>query len=167
MSWFAAAGLALSVIGTAQQNRAGQKEEQALKQSGAEAEAAGEFQAVQLERKATQERAIGSVEASRIDREGKLLESKAKAIGAASGAGGYDTSDISAEKDYQILMSLFNSELSARDLQVGAEVARREGADAARAYEASASASRTRSNAQTLSNVGQTGLSLYQRFGNR
>lgn len=164
MSWVAAAGL---VIGVAQGARADRKEEEAHNQLAAEKEAAGEFQAVQLERKAQEERAIGTYEVGELAKEGRLLESKAQAIAAASGAGGYDFADIEAETEKNILMSLFNSELSARDLEVAAVVSRREGADAARAEMAAASATRDRTKARTTEAIGKIGVSLYNRYSTR
>lgn len=174
MSWIAAGALAVTVIASVSQRNDQKKQEKAAKRreeegKGASLEA-GRFQAVQLERKAGEERAIGSIEASEQAREGEFIKSRAKAIGAASGAGGYEDTltDIDAEKEYRTLTALFNSEQSARDLEVGAEVARREGADAARAYEGSSSIVKARNKATNINNatnILNSGASLYQQFG--
>lgn len=164
MAWIATSVL---VYGTVEQKKANERQERALKQSAEDAKKAGEFQAVQLERKAGETRAAGHVEAREAERQGDLIMSRAKTVAGASGAAGADFSDLEAEQEYRILMNLFNSELSARDQEVAAEVARTEGADAARSYEASASAARSQGRANLFLGLGQIGVSLYDRFGNR
>ena len=170
MWWLAAIGLGLQLFGMYQQNEADKQEEESTRAGGARAQEAAEFQAVQLERKAGEERAIGSREISEQSKEGRLIKSRAKALGAASGAGGYEGTldDIDAEAEYRMLTAFYNSETSARDLEVAASVSRREGADAARAYEASAAGSRARNRANMIQSAGgvlQSGASLYERYG--
>lgn len=157
MAWpLAALGLGLQFAGSVREKRQARKAER-------KARKAAEFSAKQSERKAGEERAIGSMEAAEEARRGDLVESRARAVGAASGAGGYQDiiSDIDAEAEYRMLSALFNREQGARDLEVQAEVARREGADAARAYKAKGRAAEIRGYSNLLSGA----ASLYERYG--
>lgn len=167
MSALITIGVAATAYSINEQRKAGKKQEKALGEAAEQADEAGEYQAIQLERKAGEERAVGSIEAYETDKAGKRVLSRAKAVGAASGAGGYDLSELEVEREMGVLRSLYNSELSARDLEIGAEVARREGADAARAYEASASSAKSARRGQAVANIAQTGLSLYDMYSNR
>lgn len=171
------AAVALSVIGlalSASANRKARKEakkaEQAAKEAEKRAKEAAEFTARQYEDKAKQERAASQHEAEEVKHQAKILQSNARAIGAASGAGGYETSiaDIQGAADYRMLIALYNGDRSARDLELAAEVARREGADAARAQAATAGAYRSRAETLRVQGMADTfngALSLYERYG--
>lgn len=149
-------GLGLNILGIGKSRRASRRRARKARE-------AAEFEGKQLDRKAGEERAIGSRAVADQAREGERVASRARALGAASGAGGYEDviSDIEAESEYRALTALYNSEISARDLEVGAKVARKQGADAARAY-------REQGRADTIAGLGNiiTGAaSLYERYG--
>ncbi len=163
-------GLGLNALGTSRAKKEARKAARAERELAKRAEEAGEFTAVQYEGKAKQERAIGSRETAEIKRAGKRLQSDARAVGASSGAGGYESTiaDIGGEADYQMLISMYNSEQSGRDLELAAEVSRREGADAARGHVASAGA--YRSQARTIGLQGAADFlggasTMYERYG--
>ena len=164
----AVAAVSLGAYSANEQRKAGKKQERALREQGEQAEIAGEFTALQYEAKAGEELAIGQMKAREKQREGEYIKSKAKAIGAASGAGGYDMADLEAQAEYLVLSELYNSKRTAKDYDTAADVARREGADAARASISAASAARTTTQAQTAQNVANIGfqaVSLYNRYG--
>ncbi len=165
-----AIGLGLSAAGAGQSRRDAKRAARAERLAGIRAEEAGEFTAQQFEAKAGQERAIGSREVAERAREGRILASDARAIGAASGAGGYETTiaDIEGEAEYRMLTSLYNSEQSARDLEIAAEVSRREGADAGRAHTAAAAGYRNQARTigiQGAADFAMGAMSLYDRYG--
>lgn len=163
-------GLGLNIFGMSRANKEARRAARAEDEAAERAREAGEFTAKQFETKTGQERAIGSREVSERKREGRILASDALAIGASSGAGGYESTiaDIEGEAEYRMLTSLYNSEQSARDLEIAAEVSRREGADAGRAHTAAAAG--YRSQARTIGIQGAADLfggamSLYDRYG--
>lgn len=149
-------GIGLNIFG-------GSRAKRAAKRKAARDLEAGEFAAEQYEDKAIQEIAIGTRAMEEQAKEGRLVASSAKAIGAASGAGGYEgtVAEIEAESDYRMLTALYNSKQSARDLEVAAMVARREGADAARASREQAKTI----GLQTIGSALTAGASLYERYG--
>lgn len=153
----------LGVVGLGLQVAGSRRAKRQARRAARRAKEAADFSAKQSERKAGEERAIGSMEVAEEARRGDLVKSRARAVGAASGAGGYEDviSDIEAEAEYRMLSALFNREQGARDLEVQAEVARREGADAARAYRAKGRAAELRGFANLLSGA----ESLYERYG--
>lgn len=116
------------------------------------AEEEGAFIAEQDLAKADQELAIGSREKGDEARRGRTLVSDAKAIGAASGAGGYESTiaDIQGEADYQMLAAMYNRRQNARDLRVAAGVAKREAADKAAGHLTLASAYRSQAKIDRL-----------------
>lgn len=165
-----AIGLGAQIFGMGASRRASKRARRAEREAAKRAKEAGEFAAQQYEDKAQQEMAIGSREAEEARRQGKTVASDARAIGAASGAGGYESviAEIEGESDYHMLTALYNRKQSARDLEVAAEVSRREGADAARGHVAAAGAyrSQARSNAiQGGVNFLDGAMTMYERYG--
>ena len=163
-------GLGLQGAGIIGSRRESKRAARAERRAGKRAEEAAEFTADQYETKAGQERAIGSRDVAEEARRGRIATSMARAIGAASGAGGYDTNiaDIEGEADYRMLTALYNSEQSARDLELAAEISRREGADAARAHAAQAGAYRRQGNIIALQGAADIfggAMTLYERYG--
>lgn len=165
-----AVGLGLQGIGMLGARRESRRAARAEREAAKRAKEAGEFTAKQYETKAGQERAIGSRDVAEEVRRGRITASAARAIGAASGAGGYDTNiaDIEGESDYRMLTALYNSEQSARDLELAAEISRREGADAARAHAAQAGAYRRQGNIMAIQGAADMfggAMTMYERYG--
>ncbi len=99
---------------------------------GAADQAAADTQAMQLDQQAGQRRATAQRQAVESRREAKLLESRALAVGAASG-GGVDFTrigDIAAEGEYRALASLYEGEEGALGLEAQAGAARTSGKNA-------------------------------------
>jgi hypothetical protein len=176
MSWVyigaTAVSVGLQVKGQNEQKKALKAGSKAEQEAARRAEEAAEFAAMQFGDKAEQERAFGSMAVEDESAQRKAVISNTRAIGAASGAGGYESNiaDIKGESDYRMLAALYNSEQSARDFEISAEVARREGADAARAHIASAGAYRGQAKAisyQGSADLINQGVTLYERYGNQ
>lgn len=129
------------------------------RRSARAARAAGEKQGQEFEKQAGQTRAIGSRRIGDESKKGRRIASRAQAVGAASGAGGYEgiIDEINEETELRMLTAFYNSETSALDLEVAASVARTEGADAARAI-------KTRGDTAVFGGLAKAGLSFYERF---
>jgi hypothetical protein len=102
-------------------------------QAGANAEAqakanaqALEFQAAQLEQQAGQERAASQRAAGEREREARLLQSRALALSAASGAGAFDPSvvqiisELAGEGAYRAGLELYEGESKAKSAELAA-----------------------------------------------
>lgn len=172
MAILQAIGLGLQIAGHKKSKRAEKRlrkeKEAAAKRAAERARKSAEFEAVQLAGKSKDELAIGSYRIEDQVREGKRVESSARAIGAASGAGGYEDtlSDIEAETEYRALTALHNSKQSARDLNIAAKVARMQGEDRAQSYlEGARDPGDDGSNLYALGGILSSAQSLYDRFG--
>lgn len=104
-------------------------------QSGNAANAAAQHQAAQLEAAGQTERAIAQREAEENRRQARLMQSRARAVGAASG-GGIDldlAGDIAEEGEYRALTSIWEGEEAAKGRKAQAAAARFEGKQAKKA----------------------------------
>jgi hypothetical protein len=153
----------LGAIGLGLQIGGARKAKKAAKEAERQAYLAAADEADQLEGKARDEKAIGTYKVEGIQRQGKRVASDAKAIGAASGAGGYEgaISDIEAETEYQALTAMFNSKMSARDLKLAAKATRKHGIDAGRAIREQGRAN----DIDAMTGILSGAQSLYERFG--
>lgn len=127
-----------------------------------------DFIAAQMEQQAKTEQAISQRRAIDIARQGRFLESRALAVGAASGAGvsnpGYMdvVSDLTQEIELRRQLALSSGESTAVGLQTGAEARRRSGR-----YDRQVGSQRS---TQTLLEGGAglalgPGLTMYERYG--
>lgn len=166
MSW-AAAGL--QVFGTALQYSAQRGAARAEREAAAGRKRIGNIEAAHMEQQAVLSVASAQRDMLEQRRQARLLESRALAVAAASGAGASDTTvvniinDIAAEGAYRSSLALFEGQERARQLRAGAEV-RREGGDLQAEYGAqTAKAYEIGSVASLFSGAG----SLYARYGQR
>jgi hypothetical protein len=94
-----------------------------------QARQAGEYQAEQLRVNAGQMLAVGQHDAENVDRQTRLIASRALAVAAASGGGASDPgvvntiSDIAAEGAYRRALAIYHGESSARVLNMDADAA--------------------------------------------
>lgn len=156
----AVAGTLLSTAGMIQQGQAaaaaGKAQEQALKS-----------QAKQQEQAAGQARAASQFEAADIRRQGDLIQSRARAVAAASGAGATDPSVLAqmggVEREIAIRtqLALSGGEERARGLEFGAEVSRGEGTTAQRMAQLRRNAAFTGAAATAATG----GATLFERYG--
>lgn len=103
-------------------------------QSGRAQGAASEYQAAQLDAAAKTERASAQRKAEEDRRQTQVMQSRARAVGAASG-GGIDfelAGDIEAEGEYRALTSLWEGEEAAKGREAQAAASRFEGRQAKR-----------------------------------
>lgn len=118
-----AIGTAMSVGGTIMQGRM--------------AENAAKLEQWQYNENAKRTRVASQQVADQYISQADLLQSRAKAVAAASGAGGVQVdniiSDIGAEGEYRALMALYNGETTARTQEFAGEAAMYEGTSAKRA----------------------------------
>lgn len=123
---------------------------------GRSAERASRFEAAQLEQRGRMEFAQSSRQASEERRQSRLVQSRALAVGAASG-GGVPFEQVAAlagEGEYRALTALFEGEEAMKGRTMQATAARFEGKSALRA-------SRIGATASLLS----AGGSLYEKYG--
>lgn len=109
------AGTVVSAVGAIQQGKAQQS--------------AADYQAKQLEAKASTDRALAQRQAEEDRRQTELVQSRARAVGAASG-GGLDiklAGDLEEEGEYRALTSLWEGEEAARGREQQAKTLRYEG----------------------------------------
>ncbi len=135
-------GTAMSVGGTLAQGKAAQQN--------------ANYQADQLRQAAKDEAVSSQMQAAEVMRQTKLMQSRARAVGASSGAGEYGgvIDEIGAEGEYRSLFALFNGERAATDRLNQANVSEWEGAQARRASRIGA--------ASTLL---QSGTTMAQKYG--
>jgi len=159
--------VALSVLGMFQQS-AGAKQAGAAAKTNAEAQAnAAEFQAKQLEQQAGQSMATGQRQSMEQLRQAKLVQSRAIALAAASGAGASDPTvvrlmgQIGAEGAYRAGVAMYQGEEQARQMRLKAAGARYEGEAALISGQARSDAYSTASTASLLSGAG----TLFARYG--
>ena len=134
MAW---ATIALSVASAVMQASATAAAGRAEEQAALGRQQALEHQAEQARINAGQEKAFAQREAFEERRKGKLIASRALAVGAASGAGVGSMErifgDIGAEEEYRAAFALFEGDVAARDLNLQADLLRFEGDQEARA----------------------------------
>lgn len=98
-------------------------------QGGKAQDAAAQYQAAQLEASGKAEQAASQRQAEEDRRQARLMQSRARAVGAASG-GGIDlelAGDIEAEGEYRALTSLWEGTEAAKGRRAQAEASRFEG----------------------------------------
>lgn len=140
---------ALSAVGTLMEVRgslaAGQMQQRAY-----------DFQAKQLDRAATAERAQASYAVEDIRRQSDFIQSRARATSASSGGGvAYDViSNLEKEGERRALTALYEGETAARGLETSADAARYSGRLARKA-----------AGAQAFSTILDSGVSLWDKYG--
>lgn len=158
---------ALSILGMFQQS-AGAKQAGAAAQTNAAAQAqAAEFTAKQLDQQAGQTMASGQRASMEQLRQAKLVQSRALALAAASGAGASDPTvvnlmgKIGAEGAYRAGVAMYQGEEQARQLRLKAAGTRYEGEAALIGGKTRSDAYSTASTASLLSGAG----TLFARYG--
>lgn len=120
MWWMALIGMGMQAGGTIMQGR--------------QAEKAAKLRKKQLEANASRTRVASQQVARDYLKESTLLESRARAVAAASGAGGDQVEgiidDIGAAGEYRALMALYNGETTANTQKFAGEVEMFEGSGA-------------------------------------
>lgn len=108
-------GTAITVGGTLAQGKA--------------AEQNSKFQQAQLRQAAKDEEASAALEAAEERRQSQLIQSRARAVGASSGAGEYEgvIEELDAEGEYRALFALFNGERAATNIRNQAAITGWEG----------------------------------------
>lgn len=108
-------------------------------QAGNEAQIAGNFEASQLNQKANDTVATSQRAAAEQRRQSAILQSRAQAVAAASGAGASDpgvvniVGDIAKEGEYRALTALYNGNDEARSLRIQAGLTKMQGQQAKQA----------------------------------
>lgn len=129
--------------------------------------AADEFVAAQYTQQAGQEVAVAQRRAIEERRQSQLLQSRALAVAAASGAGASDPtivhliSQISGDGAYRAAVALYDGEEKARQLRLKSDASRYEAAAALAGGEAQKSAY----NVSAMSSLLQGAGTLYTRYG--
>ncbi|WP_447867236.1 hypothetical protein [Rahnella bonaserana] len=131
-------------------------------QQGAAAKAQADSEASQLNAQAKTSQAQGQIQAMEDRRQARLAESRALAVGAASGADANSTSlvrnisDMEGQGELNALTSLWNGDDQARQLR-----------NQSRATSASGAATKKAANIGAMSSLLQSGGSLYQKYGGK
>jgi len=123
---------------------------------GKVAQQSAKMQAAQLAEAAKVEEANAQRAAGEERRQAALVQSRARAIGAASGAGDYEglLEQIDAEGEYRALFELYNGQQSATGMRNQATMTKFEGNQA-----------RTASRLNAGSTILQTGATMQQKYG--
>lgn len=148
----------LQVAGTIAQSNA-------QRSAGEAAQTEANYKAQQADVNAGQERAASQRKAMEQTRQAALVSSRARAVGAASGAG-TDTnieSNIAGEGEYRSLAALYEGEDKARGLVGQASLSRFEGDQAAKA--ANSKATSTLFSGFTSAASGSSGSTLWNKYG--
>lgn len=162
MAWLAAVGVGMQVIG-------GIKERQAAQYNAAVARQRGEDTQGVLDEEAGQTEAAAQRTALAQTRTASLIESRAKAVAAASGGGATDPtvinliSRISAEGALRSLTATYEGEEKARKLRTSGELAARYGVQQGEGYDAVAQAATIKTAASAASGA----ASLYAKYGQK
>lgn len=169
MPWgFAAAGL--SLVGTVMQASAQSQQADAMRAQGLANQNAADYTARSMEIQAGQERAVAQRKAIAQRRQEGLVQSRAQALAAASGAGASDPTIISndslitREGELGVMTSLYQGEQSAQNLETGATLKRYEAASGRAGSDAMANATDTGVTATIFSGAGRA-ASLYSKYG--
>lgn len=150
MSW---AGPVVSIFGTLLSAKGQRKQ-------GAAAQWAADIEASQLQRRAKQVKATSQRSAQEADRQGRLQQSRALAVAASSGGGASDPTimnhmaQLAAESNYRKMISLYEGEEEAFQLEKQAEATKKGGGLARQAGNIGAAGT-------VLSSAG----SLYSKYG--
>lgn len=169
MPWGWAAA-AMTVVGTVMQASAQSQQADAMRAQGAANQQAADYTARSMEIQAGQERAVAQRKAIAQRRQEGLVQSRAQALAAASGAGASDPTIISnaslitREGELGALTSMYQGEQSAQNLETGATLKRYEGASGRAGSDAMAGATDTAAAGTVFSGLGRT-ASLYAKYG--
>ena len=157
---FTTLGMLTQAFGARQASRA------AMDNASREAQASV-FVANQYTQQAGQEIAVAQRQAIEVRRQSQLLQSRALAVAAASGAGASDPtiiqliSQVSGEGAYRAAVALYDGEEKARQLRMKADASRYEAASAVASGEAQSSAYKLSAASSLLQGAG----TLYTRYG--
>lgn len=163
MAWIAA--IAGAVIDADGQRQGAE----ATRQAADRKQQTANIEAAHMEQQGQQTVAAAQRQMLEERKQARLLESRALAVAAASGAGASDTtvmnviSRIAAEGAYRSTIALYEGQEQSRQLQIGGHI-RREGGDLQADY------GRQAARAQEISAVGtlfKGGATLYERYGNK
>ena len=165
--WAAFIPAALTVMGSFMSASGSLAAGRAARTAGAQQQAASEFESAQLEQQAGQAIAASQRVAADRAREGRLVQSRALAVAAASGGSASDPTvmriiaNINGEATYRQALALYQGDDKARQLLMGADAKRFEGAVAAQSGKAKQSAYRMAAAGSALAGAG----SLYTKYG--
>jgi len=129
-------------------------------QAGKVAEQNAAFKAAQLKRAAGLKKAESQRSALEIERQGKLQQSRALAVAAASGGGASDPTIVdhmarlAGETNYRKMVALYEGEDAANQLNLQAEITKREGKQ-----------QRQAANIASIGTALSEGSSLYNKYG--
>lgn len=189
MSWMAAAGIAVSVIGSASQASGAKKQSkaaalQAQKQAeaalvtGQQRQAVAGFEAAQLNQNAGQTIAASQRDAADAARGARLAESRALALAAASGGGASSPTvmniiaDLAGEGAYRRSVALYGGEERARSMRMAAAGREWEGQLALEAgeagYDTGMGVAKSQIDAGNIAAGGSIvkgGLSMFEKYG--
>lgn len=169
----ALASTGMSILGGRKEAKAKKKEAKALKAQGIENQRGAYFEAKQMEIAAGQQQAIAQRAAQEELRKAELLQSRAIAVAAASGAGASDPTimkiigDIAAEGQLAAETQKYTGDEAARAMRVGAKVRRWEGDQARKGFNIQSAAVRDQVSAiktRTILDIASTGASWYERM---
>ena len=159
----------MSVMGgimQASQTRAAGRAEQ---QAALVRQQALEHQAEQARINAGQEKALAQRRAVAERKKGQLIESRALAVGAASGADvasmEHIFGDIGAEEEYRVASALFDGDVEARHLNLQADLKQFEGQQEARAGRVARQLASRKATGQIFGGGGKGGETLYRKYG--
>lgn len=126
---------------------------------GKQQDAMARIEAGQMEANAKAERAASQRDASQERKRSDYLQSRARSLAAASGAGASDPTieniiaGLDSEGEYRALTALYNGEQQASGLELGSQVRRIEGRNA-----------RSASRYQAAGTLMKAGASLYDKY---
>lgn len=155
------AGSMISAVGQMQSSKGAQL-------AGQRKRAAADFEAAQMEQQAGQVVAASQRDAEEQRRQSQLMQSRALALAAASGAGASDPTVVdliaktAGDGAYRAGVALYQGEERHRQLLLGADAKRYEGFIAEEGGELEAQARRT----MALGSIVQGGGSFYSKYGN-
>lgn len=180
MSWIAVgvtAGSVLLSYGAGQQaKKAAGKDAELQREAGARRKAAAEFEASALEVQAGQQIAAAQRDMMDVQRVGRLAQSRALALSAASGGGASAPTvtrligNLAKETSYNAARSLYAGEEKSRLMRLQAEQKREEGEFAVTAADLAATGAEAKGKSAELASFGtmlNTAGGLYGKYGGK
>ena len=174
MAWtgaiIAGVGLVGNIASSSKANREGKRQKGQLEEQGRLSKSGSYFAANQLDAAATQQEAVGQLNAAEEIRKSELLQSRALAVAGASGAGASDPDvthvigRFAQEGNLAAETQLYNGGESARAMRIGAKVQRWEGDQAAKGFNIQGQAMKGAVDAQriqTVANIANTAVAWY------
>lgn len=158
-----------TVVSTVGTLVAGEQEAQAYKASAKVENELAQYRARQLEQNAGQERAASQHKAEQERKQARLVQSRARAVGAASGAvKGTDIEDILAglagEGEYNAQSALYEGEEAARGMEAQANAERYSGKVGKAMASYQARAARRGSYISSVGNALEGSASMYEKY---